>query len=134
MRIENDNRKIILTALTEQAKLALEAVGYQAVSDVTKDPIPVDTGLMKNSITFALSGEAPQIGTYSADKGSVAGSYEGIAPNDKDPTLYIGTNVTYAKYIELGTSKMTARPFMLPKLKANLASYKEILTKYLKQG
>lgn len=134
MRIENDNRKIILTALTEQAKLALEAVGYQAVSDITKDPIPVDTGLMKNSITFALSGEAPKTGDYSADNGDESGSYSGTAPRDKEPTVYIGTNVTYAKYLEFGTSKMTARPFMMPKLKANLGHYKEILTKYLKQG
>jgi len=133
MKIENDNSKIIIEALTEQVKLALEAVGYQAVTDVTRDPIPVDTGLMKNSITFALSGEAPVDGSYSADKGDTSGSYTGTAPADKEPTLYIGTNVTYAKYIEFGTSKMTARPFMLPKLRANLANYKEILTKYLKQ-
>ena len=133
MKIENDNRKELLNALEKQVKIALEAVGYQAVSDVTKDPISVDTGLMKNSITFCLSGEAPKLGSYRADRGDGRGSYTGRAPDEHPPALYIGTNVTYAKYIELGTSKMRAKPFFLYKLKANLGNYKNILIKYLKQ-
>lgn len=131
MKIKNDRRQEVLTALEEQVKTGLKAVGMQAVSDVTRDPIPVDTGLMKNSITYAISGEPPAIGSYMGSKGK-SGSYSGSAPEDKVPTLYIGTNVHYAKYLEFGTSKMTARPFMMPKLKANLGHYKEILKKCLK--
>lgn len=130
--IKNDRTNEVLSALESQTKLALEAVGYQAVSDVTHDPIPVDTGLMKNSITFALDGEEARIGSYSADNSNETGSYHGTAPTDKKHTVYIGTNVYYAKYVELGTSRMKARPFMMPKLKANLGNYKNIITKYLK--
>lgn len=133
-RIENDNTKSILEMLKESSKTALTAVGMQAVTDViSKGDFPVDTGLLRNSITFAISGEPPAIGSYSADKGNENGSYQGTAPDDKDPTVYIGTNVEYAKYVQFGTSKMKARDFLMSPLRANLGKYKEILTKYLKQ-
>lgn len=133
MRIENDNRDAVLKELDDRVKLALKAVGMQAVSDVTADPIPVDTGLMKNSITYAVSGESPAKGSYRANTGNGSGSYRGRAPNDKIPAVYIGTNVHYAKYLEFGTSKMKPRPFLRVKLKANLGRYKEILLKYLQK-
>ena len=133
-RIENDNTKSILEILKESSKTALTAVGMQAVTDViSKGDFPVDTGLLRNSITFAISGESPAIGSYSADKGTGNGSYQGTAPDDRDPTVYIGTNVEYAKYVQYGTSKMKARDFLMAPLRANLGKYKEILTKYLKQ-
>lgn len=133
-RIENDNTKNILEMLKESSKTALTAVGMQAVTDViSKGDFPVDTGLLRNSITFAISGEPPAIGSYSADKGNENGSYQGTAPDDKDPTVYIGTNVEYAKYVQFGTSRMKARDFLMSPLRANLGKYKEILTKYLKQ-
>lgn len=133
-RIENDNTKSILEMLKESSKTALTAVGMQAVTDViSKGDFPVDTGLLRNSITFAISGEPPAIGSYSADKGNENGSYQGTAPDDKDPTVYIGTNVEYAKYVQFGTSRMKARDFLMSPLRANLGKYKEILTKYLKQ-
>lgn len=132
IKILNNNKKAILDALDDQVKLALKAVGMQAVSDVTRDPIPVDTGLMKNSITYAISGESPAITSYRADNTNESGSYQGTAPNDTIPALYIGTNVHYAKYLEFGTSKMKKRPFLAVKLKANLGHYKEILKEYLK--
>lgn len=133
MRIENDNRDAVLKELDERVRLALKAVGMQAVSDVTQDPIPVDTGLMRNSITYAISGEPPEKSSYRATKGNARGSYRGTAPNDDIPAVYIGTNVHYAKYLEFGTSKMKARPFLRVKLKANLGRYKEILLKYLQK-
>jgi HK97 gp10 family phage protein len=30
--------------------------------------------------------------------------------------VIVGTNIEYAKYLEYGTSKMQARPFLLPAL------------------
>lgn len=134
IKIENNNRKEIVKELDQATKRALTAVGMQAVTDIiSKGDFPVDTGLLRNSITFAISGEPPAISLYSADKGSENGSYQGTAPDDKDPTVYIGTNVEYAKYVQFGTSKMKARDFLMAPLRANLGKYKEILTKYLKQ-
>lgn len=133
-KIENDNTKQILSELNESVKRALTAVGMQAEADIiSKGNFPVDTGLLRNSITFAISGESANKGSYQASKGSQSGSYEGTAPKDKVPAVYIGTNVEYAKYVQFGTSKMVARDFMNAPLKANFGHYKEILIKYIKQ-
>ena len=58
MRIEKDNRQLLLAELEDRVKIALTAVGMQAETDVKKGSIPVDTGLLRNSITFAVSGES----------------------------------------------------------------------------
>lgn len=141
VKIINDNRKEVLDELEQVIKRALTDVGIEAVDNiVSKGNFPVDTGLLRNSITFAVSGEAPQISSYRADKprkGSStieSGMYTGSAPNDKNKAVYIGTNVHYAKYVQYGTSKMVARDFMNAPLKANLKHYKEIIEHHLKDG
>lgn len=152
IEIKNDNRNQLLNEVENRTKVALTAVGMQAVTDVVKvmrksttgkkdskgryigKGYVVDTGLLKNSMTFAVSGEPPNISSYRADEGSGSGTYSGKAPDDKVPAVYIGTNVEYGKYVQFGTSKMKPRDFMLSPLRANLGHYKDILTKYLKQG
>lgn len=134
VKIINDNRKEVLDELEQAVKRALTDVGIEAVDNiVSKGNFPVDTGLLRNSITFAVSGEPPQIGSYRANKGGETGSYSGTAPSDKK-AVYIGTNVQYAKYVQYGTSKMVARDFMNAPLKANLKHYKEIIEHHLKDG
>ena len=135
IKIENDNTDKILEALEEQAHNAMLDVGMIASGDVAefiRDEGIVDTGLLRNSITFALAGESPQIDSYSADKGDGEGSYSGSAPTAEHPTVYIGTNVEYAKYVQYGTSRMTARDFMFAPLRKNIEGYKQIIEKYLK--
>lgn len=140
IHIENDNREEVLADLEQAVKKALTAVGMQASSDVSRyianySPKPiVDTGLLKNSITYAISGKAPAIKSYSADpdKGDGKGSYSGTAPNDKIPAVYIGTNVEYAKYVQFGTSRMKPRDFMFAPIRANFDRYKEIMQNNLK--
>lgn len=134
MRIENDKRMFLLNELEDRVKIALTAVGMQAETDVKKGNVPVDTGLLRNSITFAVSGEGVHQSKYRADSGDKSGSYQGKAPNDKVPAVYIGTNVEYGKYVQFGTSTMKARDFLMAPLRANLGHYKDIITKYLKEG
>ena len=58
-----DNSKEFIEAKNVQTKAALEAIGTQAVSHVTQNITRngrVDTGLYRNSITYALSGEKPK--------------------------------------------------------------------------
>ena len=135
IKIENDNRKAILEALKEQTHNALLDVGMIASGDVAEfmqgEGI-VDTGLLRNSITFAMDGEPANISSYSASKGDGKGSYSGSAPKTEQPTVYIGTNVEYAKWVQYGTSKMTKRDFMFAPLRANLGEYRKIIEKYLK--
>lgn len=64
------------------------------VDRAAKQNCPVDTGRLRSSITNELGQDS---------QGLVA---------------TIGTNVEYAPYVELGTSRMAAQPFLLPALEA----------------
>ncbi len=104
--IMTENRaKELLAALAKAKKVALTAVGVQAVGDIQLRA-PVDTGRLKNSFTYRVPDES---------------------------TLVIGTAVSYAIYQEFGTSKMKhwKGPYMRPALTQNQEVYKEIIKKYL---
>lgn len=150
--------------LREALLRALERCGSEA-EGYAKDLAPVDTGLLKNSITHALSGESAAISTYKADKAKgnqpiQTGEYSGTAPEENDPSkiaVYIGTNVEYSPYIELGTGKHTsggrptkwtykdekgvhmtggqeAKPFLKPALADHTQTYKNIFKDEMKNG
>ena len=68
-----DNTAEVLSALKMAKKRGLEAIGLTAEGYAKKDT-PVDTGRLRNSISHATDDEA----------------------------AYIGTNVEYAPYVELG--------------------------------
>ena len=87
-------------------KQAARSIGGEAAG-FAKENCPVDTGLLRNSITFALSGEEPDITSYKADKpkpdGTVeSGEYSGAVAQEAQLAIYIGTNVKYAEYQENG--------------------------------
>lgn len=100
--------------LEGEAKYALEM-----------DPRRIDTGLLRNSITFALDGAGAHTTDYSADKakgGTVeSGSYTGTAPAEPGGrrALYIGTNVEYAMYVHEGTLKMAPNRFLTNAIELN---------------
>lgn len=97
---------------------ALTMVGMQAENyaklELENDPARIDTGLLRNSITWALGGESPQISSYSGDRNSKykknepipTGSYSGTAPKDNqsERAVYVGTNVDYAIYVHEGAT------------------------------
>ena len=89
-------------------KQAARAIGGEAAG-FAKETCPVDTGLLRNSITFAVSGEETAIKSYKADKAKVegkqvqSGGYSGQMPKEKSGlAVYIGTNVKYAAIQENG--------------------------------
>lgn len=98
-----DNAGIFLDALPEQVERAMESVGLQAERHA-KEECPVDTGRLRNSISHATSGN----------------------------TAYIGTNVEYAPYVELGTRFTKAQPYLKPAATEHGEEYKEIVRTYLK--
>lgn len=71
-----DNSKEILQLMAEAKARALERCGLEAES-YAKDLSPVDTGRLRNSISHKTD----------------------------DDNAYIGTNLEYAPYVELGTGK-----------------------------
>lgn len=133
--------------LTEEGiETLLEAIGQEAEGDVVlkiSDPTwkpkePIDTGVLKNSITHRVV---------------VSGA------KTSEHAVYVGTNVAYAPYVEFGTGKyasngngratpwvyrddegkfhrtsgMKARPFLRRGISENVKKYKQIAEDSLAQ-
>lgn len=101
-----DHTDDVMAEVQKRVKKALGLMG-EVVEGYAKEDCPVDTGLLRNSITYAISGEKPAMSTYHADKASPDGTYRvgrytQTAGNANDPCVYVGTNVEYAPYVEFG--------------------------------
>lgn len=100
-----DNSAEVLSALENAVKLGLEAIGMTA-EGYAKEKAPVNTGRLRNSVSHVSDSEA----------------------------AYIGTNVEYAPYVELGTVKMGARPFLKPAAEEHADEYREIMENAMKNA
>lgn len=105
--IRVDNSKLVKEELEKRIPVILEALGIEAegnaVTEITTMSA-VDTGRLRGSISHAVSGD----------------------------DVYIGTNVEYAPYVELGTYKMASRPFLRNAISNYKDDYKRIVEEGLK--
>lgn len=112
----DDNTQQAMTELDAAIWRALEKIGIQA-EKYAKALCPVGTpestgipgyvgGTLRNSIAHLV------------DVGS--------------KTVYIGTNVKYAPYVEMGTYKMTKKPYLKPAVEEHMQEYKNIVENELK--
>ncbi len=123
-----DNTEEVQDAIERAIDRGLEAIGMMAERYAKTDPqMPVDTGLARNSITHAVSGKETSIKTYHADKGGGAGSYSGTAPNDRRKAVYIGSNVEYFPYIELGGKNNGGKHVLQRAASDHKAEYKQLM-------
>lgn len=108
-----NNTDKVKKELARRIPTILEALGIEAegnaidevnklVYDTPESPNYIRTGRLKNSITHAVD----------------------------DNAVYIGTNLEYAPYVELGTSKMKPRPF----LKNAAVEYKDDYKRIVEEG
>ena len=121
------NADEVLRELEIGVKRALEAVGLQAEGNA-KDLCPWKTGRLRGSITFATvekhgSGQAPA----KPEDWDLHGT-----PEEK--SVYIGTNVEYAPYVENGSSRQKKQPYLRPALENYGDQYKQIIQRYLQSG
>ena len=136
-----DNTDEVLAALERAKKRGLEAIGLtaegHAKKKITKEKA-VDTGRLRNSITYALSGEETHIKSYKADKGGKdreTYTYDGTAEGEKGSGVYIGTNVEYAPGIELGTHRSAGAVHFLQDAVANHTDeYKKLMEDSMKNA
>lgn len=133
-----DNTQEVLSAL-EKAKIrGLTAIGMTAEGHAKKkitQAKAVDTGRLRNSITFAVSGESANISSYSGDHGEEGGTYSGTAPNDKEKAVYIGTGVKYAAGIETGSHRKAGGVHFLQDAAANHSDeYKKLMEDSMKNA
>jgi HK97 gp10 family phage protein len=94
-----DHSDDVLDRLPPAINNAREAIGMKA-EGYAKQKCPVDTGRLRNSITHAVS--------------------------DREQAVYIGTATSYAPYVEYGTVKMKARPFLKPAVMDHIDEYKRL--------
>lgn len=50
----------------------------------------------------------------------------------EDKTMMVGTNVEYAPFVEMGTKKMRARPYLKPSIENHIEEYRNIIQEALK--
>lgn len=138
--VVHDHTKQVLHELDGSTVAALEKIGLLAEAyaqvELTKPKTHgdgsvrpnIETGLLRNSITHAIDGQAPAKRSYGSNDESKKGSYTGSAPKDKpgSRSVYIGTNVYYAPYVEMGTSKTKAYPFIKPAVEDHFEEYERI--------
>lgn len=101
-----DNSSLFINAKDEAIERALEMIGLKA-EGYAKLLCPVDTGRLRNSITHTQGGKETEI---------------------------IGTNVEYAPYVEMGTRRTKAQPFIRPAAENHADEYRAIVENELKRG
>ena len=96
-------------------------------------------GTLKNSITYVTAkhdGHTVTIGEGQADpRKKLHGGKKDSASTEEKECVFVGTNVYYAPYVEMGTSKSKKgpRPFIQPALKDHLSEYEHIIRNELKK-
>lgn len=148
--VKEDRTQEVIDEMTDAVARALEAVGQEAEGDV-KMLVPVDTGLLRNSITHALQGGPTAIDSYESNdshadtratqKSGTAGkrvqpktrgSYGGNMDDGSGmPKVFVGTNVEYAAYVELGTSNTDPQPYLKPAFERNKAKYLRMVSDFI---
>lgn len=97
--VREDNTDEFRDGLDAALTRALEKVGLVA-EGYAKRLCPVDTGRLRNSITHAMEGSE---------------------------AVVIGTNVEYGPYVELGTSRQKAQPYLRPAAVDHVEEYRRII-------
>lgn len=94
-----DNTRGVLNEVDRliSQKLVTAALMVEATA---KQTVPVLTGTLKRSITHK--------------------------PEVPKKEVLVGSNLPYAPFIELGTSRMSARPYLRPALEANIPAIRRL--------
>lgn len=100
-----DNTKEVLSALDKAIERGLEAIGLTAEGHAKKNT-PVDTGRLRNSISHAV----------------------------EDKAAYIGTNVEYAPYVELGSRGRDGKHMLQRAATEHTDEYKRLLEEAMKNA
>lgn len=127
-RVDFDYEKannIVVTPL--QKKLA--TIGFQ-IERSMKQYCPVSSGRLRASISTNWTNSGLSTGKVDGE----AETDDGVGNPGGDPKkefkVVIGTNVFYAPFIEFGTSKMGATPFM----RYSFEKYRPVIVKILAEG
>jgi HK97 gp10 family phage protein len=91
----------------------------------------VDTGRLRASISTNWTDSGLSHGNVDT---KAEGSDGVTQPAEKEFAAKVGTNVEYAGYIEFGTSRAAARPFLFPAYEMNIKKLPEFIKGELPSG
>jgi HK97 gp10 family phage protein len=94
---------LLRASLPDAEEAKMKRIILQIERDA-KSIVPVDTGNLRASIESRV-----------------------IRNNDGDITGVVGTNTDYAAFVEFGTSKMGAQPYLRPAVEQNRETVRELL-------
>ena len=100
-----DNTEEVLSAMEKAIERGLEAIGLTAEGHAKKET-PVDTGRLRNSISHAV----------------------------EDRAAYIGTNVEYAPYVELGARGRDGKHMLQRAATEHTDEYKRLMEDAMKNA
>ena len=134
-----DNTDELLAGLLEKEEKALVTVGMEAEGDakieIESSPRRVDTGRLRNSITWATTKEHsyPEPTSDNPD----ASDDDGVRSSQaEERAVVIGTNVEYAAKIHEGDAEEGLDPnrFLRNAVENNAQKYRDIIDDTLKEG
>lgn len=105
-----DNSKAVKAALEAAILEALHGIG-EAAEKHAKEKAPVDTGNLRDHIRHMVAED---------DKSVLIGTYDEEVP--------------YALYVEVGTHKMAAQPYLKPAAADHKGEYRKIIEDALKNN
>lgn len=110
-QITEDNTGAIVHAIDKALVAALEECGLNgerfAKDNLTRNG-SVDTGRLRNSVTHQL--------------------------RESEMAVYIGTNVEYGPYVELGTERGKPKPYLVPAARDHEGEYKATFRKHMENA
>lgn len=101
----DDHTRELLEAIDTGCLEAFEEIG-QIAEGYAKADCPVDTGRLRNSITYEA----------------------------EDRKVSVGTNVEYAPYVELGMQGRNPQPFIRPSIEEHVNQYGDIIAQNLRSS
>lgn len=116
----------------EQCRKGIE-LSCITVEAKAKHLVPVKTGRLKASITYAMGGDSKAISFTN----KVTGSKDTVSSVSTGSSKFewygvVGTIVEYAPYVEFGTRNMSAQPYLVPALYNSKAEIKKIFEDVLR--
>lgn len=136
VKIEDHTDELLKDLATKEEK-ALVMVGMQAEGDakieIESSPRRVDTGRLRNSITWAIKSQhsEPEPTDKNEDASSADGVNESQVPDDR--SVIIGTNVEYACEIHEGRKGLDPNRFLRNAIEHNYETYRKMIDDVMKE-
>jgi HK97 gp10 family phage protein len=130
IEIEDSNLKKALEELAKRYPQATRQGMINTAFMIHEDATwncPVDTGRLRSSLCVATKGEVIKDNKPHSPE-------DVITPPKSEFEVYVGTRVFYAPYIEFGTRKMRARPYLRPAFQKNIDKLIDEIKKEAQNG